>query len=60
MLESARREGFRLVRLVKSHPNAAGFYAKMGARHVGDVGSAPAKGRWLPLFEVTIAADGRA
>jgi len=49
MRESARRAGFRVVRLV-SDPNAAGFYVKMGARHVGDLESVGVKGRWLPLF----------
>jgi catechol 2,3-dioxygenase-like lactoylglutathione lyase family enzyme/predicted N-acetyltransferase YhbS len=57
MLGSARRQGYPLVRLV-SDPNAAGFYAKMGAEHVGAVESVAIRGRWLPLFEAAIASGG--
>ena len=37
---------------LESDPNAAGFYARMGARRVGEVPSKAMAGRMLPVFEV--------
>jgi len=54
MLAEARAAGFDTVRL-EADPNAAGFYERMGAQHVGDAPSRVAPGRLLPVFEVTIA-----
>jgi predicted N-acetyltransferase YhbS len=36
---------------ILSDPNAAGFYAKLGARHCGEAASGVERGRMLPLFE---------
>lgn len=58
MLVSAREKDFRIVRIV-SEPNAAGFYAKMGARRAGETESCVVKGRMLPVFEVEITAPRR-
>ena len=55
MLVSARDEAFRTVRIV-SDPNAAGFYAKMGARRAGEAASCVVPGRLLPVFEVDVSA----
>ena len=51
------------VVVIEADPNAAGFYARMGAREVGHV-AAPVEGdplRRLPVFEVHVggAAPGR-
>jgi hypothetical protein len=53
MLAAARAAGFETVRIV-SDPHAAGFYAKMGASHVGEVPSCVIPGRLLPLFEAVV------
>jgi hypothetical protein len=53
MLGEARRLRFPAVRIV-SEPNAQGFYAKMGARTVGEVESPVVKGRMLPVMEVVV------
>ena len=53
MLASARQAAFRSVRIV-SDPNAAGFYARMGAQRIGEVESCVVPGRVLPVFEVAI------
>jgi GNAT superfamily N-acetyltransferase len=53
MLGEARGAGYQVVRIV-SEPNAQGFYAKMGARTVGEVESPVVKGRMLPVMEVVV------
>ena len=53
MLGEAGRRGYAVVR-IESDPNAAAFYAKMGARRVGSVASTVVAGRVLPLFEMEI------
>ncbi len=58
------REAFEQIkRIMKVHdikllkfntdPNAAGFYERMGAKHIGEFESIP-KGRFIPLFEYTL------
>ncbi len=41
--------------MVESDPNAAAFYAQMGARHIGFAASGSIPGRELPLFEFSLA-----
>lgn len=50
---AAEREGATLLR-IEADPFAAGFYARLGARRIGDVPSATLPGRTLPLFEYAI------
>lgn len=47
--EESRREGARAMRMV-ADPNAAAFYAAMGARQDGDCESESIPGRRLPVF----------
>jgi GNAT superfamily N-acetyltransferase len=46
-------EGGRHLR-IEADPFAAGFYERLGARHIGDVPSTTLAGRMLPLFEFAI------
>ena len=55
MLREAARLGYRTVHIT-SDPNAAEFYAKMGARPMGAVPSSGIPGRELPLFEADVPA----
>jgi hypothetical protein len=59
MLTTARDQRLPTVRL-SSDPNAAGFYARMGARQIGEVPSCVVLGRVLPLFEVDVPPPARA
>lgn len=47
------REGARTIR-IEADPFAAGFYERLGARHIGEVPSATRAGRMLPLFEFAL------
>ena len=48
-----REQATRLI--ILADPNAAEFYARMGARRVGEAPSESIPGRTLPLFEFVIA-----
>ncbi len=50
---AARRAGQRQLR-VEADPHAAGFYAAMGARRIGDVASGSIPGRSLPLLALDL------
>ena len=52
-LARCRDAGTSSIRIV-SDPNAAGFYARFGAREIGSVPSRPAP-RQLPLLEIRLA-----
>lgn len=52
MLAAAR--GARTLR-IQSDPNAAGFYARVGAVRAGELESAIVRGRMLPLFELDLS-----
>ena len=52
-LGQARARGAHRIR-IESDPNAEPFYAKMGARRVGEAPSIPA-GRMLPVLEYDLA-----
>ncbi|UYM06216.1 GNAT family N-acetyltransferase [Solicola gregarius] len=54
-LAAARRLGFRRVRL-DSDPGAEPFYARFGARRVGESPSGSIPGRVLPRMEFTLEA----
>ncbi|TWP45986.1 GNAT family N-acetyltransferase [Lentzea tibetensis] len=45
MLDQARQRGISAVRVV-SHPPAAGFYERMGARRIGVIPARPPEVRW--------------
>ena len=47
------QEDARYLR-IEADPFAAGFYTRLGARRIGDVPSATAANRMLPLFEFSI------
>jgi predicted N-acetyltransferase YhbS len=47
-----REEAKRLV--ILADPNAAAFYARMGAKRIGEAPSDSIPGRVLPLFEILI------
>jgi len=51
----AENQGARHVSIL-SDPNAALFYAKLGARRCGEAPSGVARSRMLPLFEFAIAS----
>jgi GNAT superfamily N-acetyltransferase len=50
MIGQARTLGYAKVR-IESDPNAEGFYARMGARKIGEIASTIVPGRVLPLME---------
>lgn len=52
--EARRRGATRLT--VLADPNAGGFYEREGARRVGDAPSDAVPGRFLPLYEISLAA----
>lgn len=54
-LSLAAKKGYSTATIV-SDPNAASFYAKMGAVQVGTQESTPA-GRFLPVFEVILRPE---
>jgi predicted N-acetyltransferase YhbS len=53
MVAHIAQEDARYLR-IESDPFAAGFYVRLGARRIGDVPSATAPNRMLPLFEFEI------
>jgi GNAT superfamily N-acetyltransferase len=56
LVARARAAGVEELRVV-SDPNAAGFYLRMGARHVGEQASVPA-GRRLPVLVIPLREGG--
>ncbi|WP_136657856.1 GNAT family N-acetyltransferase [Nitratireductor sp. XY-223] len=53
LLDLARARGIERLSIL-SDPNAAGFYERMGARHVGSAPSDAVPGRTLPLLEIVV------
>ena len=50
----ARSKGFSRIR-IQGDPNAEGFYLAIGARRAGERESGSIPGRFLPLFEISLA-----
>ncbi|HVH74814.1 MAG TPA: GNAT family N-acetyltransferase [Stellaceae bacterium] len=53
-VEEARRRGAARLTIL-ADPNAAGFYEREGARRIGDAPSGAVPGRFLPLYEISLA-----
>jgi GNAT superfamily N-acetyltransferase len=56
VMSAARAATIARVR-IESDPNAAAFYARMGARRAGSVASTVVPGRELPVFEMPTTDD---
>jgi GNAT superfamily N-acetyltransferase len=54
-LEIARAAGRDVLRIA-ADPNAAGFYARMGARLVGETPSASIPGRMMPVYTIGLSS----
>jgi GNAT superfamily N-acetyltransferase len=54
-IEVAREQGIDELR-IDADPNAAAFYERMGARHVGETASASIAGRVLPVFTIGVSS----
>lgn len=50
----ARARGFSKI-VIQGDPNAEGFYLAIGARRAGERESGSIPGRFLPLFEISLA-----
>ncbi|MFI9271623.1 GNAT family N-acetyltransferase [Kitasatospora sp. NPDC052896] len=53
VVSAARELGFRSLS-IDSDPNAAPFYARLGAVRIGETPSGSVPGRVLPLFRITV------
>ncbi|MEM8497583.1 MAG: GNAT family N-acetyltransferase [Pseudomonadota bacterium] len=53
--ETACKRGARVL-LIQSDPNAAAFYAAIGATHIGDTESGSIPGRFLPEYKIELPA----
>lgn len=51
---SATRAGGHRALVIQGDPHAAAFYARCGARHIGDRASDSIPGRMLPCFEISL------
>jgi GNAT superfamily N-acetyltransferase len=54
-LEIARAGGLEVLRIA-ADPNAGGFYARMGARPVGETPSASIPGRMMPVYAIGLSS----
>ena len=54
-LEIARADGLEVLRIA-ADPNAAGFYARMGARLIGETPSASIPGRMMPVYAIGLSS----
>lgn len=55
-VQTARQWGYRELYIV-SDPNAEAFYARMGARRDGEVGSPVQAGRQLPVMRFRVESE---